>query len=382
MGPFVNYLADGLLDDQQPPCLSLYQPTHRHHPESQQDPIRFRNLVKAIERSLRLKYPANQAQPLLAPFHALAEDRSFWRHTLDGLAVLGAAAMFRVYRLQRPVRELTIVADSFHLKPLLRIFQSADRYQVLCLNRQEIRLLEGNRDALDEIELARGVPRTITDALGEQSTEPHRTVASYGLGASGGVMHFGYGAKKDAVDSDTEKFFRAVDRAILDHHSRPSGLPLMLAALKEYHAPFRAVTRNPFLMTDGLKINPDALSLEELGAQAWQKVEPLYLERLADLVERYQTARSRQLGSSDLAEVARATVAGRVGTLLVEADRQVTGRIDSATGRIELRDAADPDTDDLLDDLAEKVLRTNGEVVIVPAERMPSATGVAATYRY
>ncbi len=33
----------------QPPCLSLYQATHRHRPDNQQDPIRFRNLVKELE---------------------------------------------------------------------------------------------------------------------------------------------------------------------------------------------------------------------------------------------------------------------------------------------------------------------------------------------
>ena len=42
----------------QPPCLSLYQPTHRRSPENQQDSIRFRNLVKELEASLRHKYPA------------------------------------------------------------------------------------------------------------------------------------------------------------------------------------------------------------------------------------------------------------------------------------------------------------------------------------
>jgi len=73
------------------------------------------------------------------------------------LAVLAAPGLFRVYRLQRPVPELVVVADSFHTKPLMRILQSADRYQVLGLNRQEIKLFEGNRDALDEIELAQGV---------------------------------------------------------------------------------------------------------------------------------------------------------------------------------------------------------------------------------
>jgi len=37
------------------------------------------------------------------------------------------------------------VADSFHTKPLLRVLQSADRYQILALNRHEAKLYEGNR---------------------------------------------------------------------------------------------------------------------------------------------------------------------------------------------------------------------------------------------
>ena len=44
------------------PCLSLYQPTHRRRPENQQDPIRFRNLVKELEASLRQKYPAERVE--------------------------------------------------------------------------------------------------------------------------------------------------------------------------------------------------------------------------------------------------------------------------------------------------------------------------------
>jgi len=35
-----------------------------------------------------------------------------------------------------------------------------------------------------------------------------------------------------------------------------------------------------------------------------------------------------------------------------------------------------------LDDLGEIVLRKSGEVIVVPAERMPTNTGVAAIYRF
>ena len=115
----------------QPPCLSLYQPTHRHRPENQQDPIRFSNLVKELEASLRQKYPAIETRIILEPFEALAHEHAFGNHTLDGLAVLGGPSLFRVFLLQRPIAQLAVVADNFHIKPLRRFLQSAGRYQVL-----------------------------------------------------------------------------------------------------------------------------------------------------------------------------------------------------------------------------------------------------------
>lgn len=381
MDSLENDYAAGLLDAREPPCISLYQPTHRHHPENKQDPIRFRNLIKELERSLRQKYATHEIHPLLEPFLALADAPDFWNHTLEGLAVLGAPGTFRVYRLQRPVAELIVVADSFHTKSLIRILQSADRYQILGLSRQEIKLFEGNRDALDEIEPARGVPQTIIEALGEELTDPHLTVASYG-GVGGPGMHHGHGGKKDEVDSDAERFFRAVDRGILEHHSRPSELPLLLAALPENQSIFGRVSHNPFLMAEGVDIYPDALSIDALRDLAWRVVEPHYLARLAELVEKFEGARTKGLGADELAQVCKATEAGRVATLLIEADREVPGRIDSATGQIEFDNLANPEVDDVLDDLGALVLKKGGHVVIVPAERMPTETGIAAIYRY
>jgi hypothetical protein len=382
MGSVATDYLNELLEARDPPCLSLYQPTFRRHPENQQDPIRFRNLVKTMERSLRESYPAEDVEVLLEPFRALADDRGFWNTTHDGLAVFGAAGFFRAHRLQRPVDELAIVADSFHLKPLMRIVQSADRYQVLGVDMKKVTLFEGNRDALDEVDLAAGVPGTITEALGDELTEPHQTVASYGTGAGGLESRHGHGSKKDEVDADAERFFRAVDRAVMEKHSRPSQLPLLLAALPEHHSLFHSVSRNPFLMQEGLEIHPEALELDALREQAWQVVEPQYLARLADLAEAFGTAMSNDLGEQDPAQVARAAVAGQVATLLIEADRQIPGRIDAATGAVETDELSESDVDDMLDDLGEIVVRAGGEVVVVPAERMPTSTGVAAIYRY
>ena len=71
-----------------------------------------------------------------------------------------------------------------------------------------------------------------------------------------------------------------------------------------------------------------------------------------------------------------------MATLLIEAQREVSGRIDAATGAVEFGDLEHPEVDDLLDDLGMLALKMGGDVVVVPTEQMPTETGVAAIYRY
>ena len=163
-----------------------------------------------------------------------------------------------------------MVANDFYTKPLVRALQSADRYQILCLSRSKAQLFEGNRDALDPIDLS-DMPSTVTEVLGDERTASHVSVRS---GPGGASFYHGAGGAKDEVDLDRERFFRAIDRAILENHSRPSGLPLLLAALTENHAPFRAVSHNPFLLAEGIQINPEALNLEQLRRWPGARLNP------------------------------------------------------------------------------------------------------------
>lgn len=379
MNSLLRDYSSGILHDHEPPCLSLYQPTHRVHPDNQQDSIRFRNLLKELAQSLQKNYPGTDARSLLRPFEDLLEDGDFWNHTLNGLAVLAAADLFRVYKLARPVRELAVVADSFHIKPLIRFIQSADRYYVLGLNRREIKLFEGNRDALEEVELLAEVPRTLAAVVvGEKDSNESRPLSVWPSSPGAGV-YYGTGSSDEVQENEIERFFRAVSEAILEQYSRPTHLPLILAALPENQTLFRRIDRNPYLIADEVTVHPDALSLDDLRERAWRAMEPHYRARLAGLVEMFGAARSKELGDDDLARVAANAVAARVGTLLTEADRHIQGRIHPESGELNL---GGDGVDDVLDDLAELVLRYGGQVVIVPNEQMPTRTGVAAIYRF
>lgn len=373
----------------QAPCISLYQPTHRRHPDNQQDPIRYRNQVDAVEASLGESHGVRTVRSLIGPFRKLERDRTFWNHTLDGLAVLACEGTFETFLLQRAVPERVVVADSFHAKPLVRILQSADRYQVLCLGGGNVRLLEGNRDVLDEVDLDPGVPRGTDD--GRDAAERGRAAQpspevdqdqAKGLKRSTSTSRRHRGTPQDAIDLDVEKHFRAVDRAIAEAHSKPTGLPMVLATLPEHQPVFRGLSRNPALLPLGIDGDPFARGLDDLRRAAWEVVAPYYTTRLAGLVDAYNEAHAKHRGSPDAATVADAAVASRVKTLLIEADRVIPGRLNHATGRITFDDLGDPEVDDLHDDLAELVLERGGEVIVVPRDAMPTDSGLAAIFRH
>lgn len=71
-------LIQELLAADQAPCLSIYMPTHRKHPENLQDIILFKNLVRQIEKSLLQKYSVGEVQKHLEPLEALAADNNTW----------------------------------------------------------------------------------------------------------------------------------------------------------------------------------------------------------------------------------------------------------------------------------------------------------------
>ncbi len=383
MNLLTNDMMPELLSVNEGTCISLYMPTHRTHPDNLQDPILFKNLLKKLEQSLLQQYSASEATTLLKPFVELVNNEEFWNHTLDGLAVLGTAGTFKTIGLPVSTEELAVVADSFHTKPLRKYLQSVERYNVLGLSLHDYHFYEGNRHSLTELALPPGIPKNIKEALGYELTDKHQTVASYGgVGSGSDNMHHGHGGKADEIDIDAERFFRFVAKTINDNYSSQSGLPLILAALPEHHNLFNKVSNILSLLPASTDVNPKSVEMGELVKRAWKVMEPYYNNTIDKASDKYQQAKSKGNGSDSIIDVAAAAAAGRVDTLMIEANRQIPGKIINDTGSIEKGNLENPEMDDLLDDLGELVTKMGGNVMVIPHEKMPSSTGIACVFRY
>lgn len=302
-----------------------------------------------------------------------------------------------MFLLQQPVRPLAVIGDRFHTMPLIRAATALERFHVLALTSRTARLWAGRiwhdprgagRDRLDPVPLVSvpgGEPVEVvlrSDTVSEETFQPHRV--QHGTGPAGravaAAVHGGFGSKRDDIDRDTEIFLRHVDEVVHEQASRPAELPLVLVATPRLAAVFRGLSKNPLLLEEHVDLDPHLLPAADLGAAVAPVFTRAREDRIARELRGYGHARDHGLGSGDLAEVARAAVAGRVGTLLVEADRIEPGRHDRITGAVVF--GGPDDGPDVLGSVAETVLAKGGTVVTLARIAMPTESGVAAIYRY
>lgn len=210
-------------------------------------------------------------QEIVRPLIALEGDREIWAQQ-GGLACNVAQDYFDAIKVDGPLPEKVEVSNTFHLLPLLHILLSSSKFQVLCISRDKVSMYEGNRYVLEELPLG-PVPENTEAALGTELTPPHLTVASYN---------------------------GAIDTAVLEHHSRPSGLPLILVALPEYSGSFRQSTRNPYVLDRMVRAHPQSFTLKSLREAAWNAFSEGYQEQLVDTSKAVAEALSKGVGSDDV----------------------------------------------------------------------------------
>ena len=105
------------------------------------------------------------------PLLRLTDDLGFWQYRGDGLALFYSRDKLRHFRLPMRFEELAVVANRFHLKPLIPLFTEDAGFYILALSQNEIRLIQGNRYSAWEVEL-KDVPASLTEAL--RYDEPER----------------------------------------------------------------------------------------------------------------------------------------------------------------------------------------------------------------
>ena len=359
-------------------CISLFMPTHRYGRATEQDPIRYKNLLQEVEKRLLAKgMRTPDVSSLLEPARAVLQDENYWRHMSDGLALFLTADELHSYRLPLAFEELVVIGDRFHIKPLLPFFANDGHFYILALSLNQVRLLEGTRHSVDEIN-PESLPESMAESLQFSQFQKQLQVRSGG-GTEGAMFH-----GHDPSDEEKKHILRwchMIDdslRVLLAGEESP----LVLAGVESLLSIYQEANAYPHLLEQGIPGNPEELSPAELHTRAWRLVEPVFRQAEDQARAQFQQLVSAGRTTTFLQEALQAAGQGRVELAFVALGEQTWGTYDADSQVIHVHPQQQPGDEDLLDLLAIQTLLHGGAVYALPLEQMPEQARLAAVYRY
>lgn len=380
-----------LLAKRDGPCISLFMPTERGGPEVRQNPIRLKNLIKQTAEQLKETGLSTAAQQeLLTPLHQVQNDQAFWQVQSDGLVLFTAPDFFASYRLPLDLDELAVISHRFHVKPLLPMFSRDQRFFILALSMNQVRLFQATRHSLNEVSLEDIVVTNMSEALRlddpEREAQFHTSTdvpASTGgrtPGAREAVFH-GHSPEEDRK-KDLLRFFHKIDDGITNLLDSEQ-VPLILVGVDYLLPLYQQANTYPHLVEDGITGNPDEFDPEDFHDPAWDIVKSRLDAARDEAAQRYSALIGQNAEASDDIEVViPAAYFGRVDTLFVEGNAQTWGRFDPQANEVQLDHEPTTANEDLLDMAASKTILQGGSVYVVDPGKIPSDTSVAAIFRY
>ena len=377
-------------------CISLYMPTHRNESDWSQTPTRLKNLIREARNQLRDQdYREDRIDDLLGEARQLLDRPGFWRKSIgDGLALFISEDSTETYRLPLTFDEVVVVEQQFHLKPLFPLIAANNRFYLLALSQNDVRLFQGTHQSLSEVENAE-IPEDIVSALrddGDAERQLQSHVQNRVSDADGerqdAAFHGHGGGDEDDVTGEPQdrlkRFFREVDESVSGHLNGEE-VPLVLAGVREYLPLYRDENSYPFLIDDDIVPgNPEAVNPETLHEKSWSLVEPVFREEEKKQLERFEQLyyQDEDMASDNLHEIIPGCAYGQVDTLFVPVGEHRWGRFDPDTNTVEVHEEQKAGDGDLLNYAAVSAYLNGGTVHALTPDKMPGGRSLAATFRY
>jgi len=368
------------------PCVSIAMPLHKTRPDTQQDPIRFRNLLDQAEsRLVNHARRAVDARNLLQPARELQSNSTFWRPSdADGLIVLLAPDRFETLHLPERVGEHVMVGPRFFLGPLIRSCREEDDFYLLALSGSSVRLFLCRSEDMQPVELPEDMPTSMEEALAgtelEKSLQSHIGSSAVGRGRGDLIMH-GHGSPKDDMKQFVKEYFQIVCRH-LEPLWRAEPRPLVLAAVDYCHAIFRRVCKYPNVVEDGVTGSPDEWNEHQLFERAQAAAEPILQQGRKRALQLGTEALGTERASAEIEAILLAAEQGRVDTLLLTDGTHIWGRFDPEQAQATVHDSAEDRDEDLLNLAAAKTMTHGGRAYVYDIGELPQKAPAVALFRW
>lgn len=254
-------------------------------------------------------------------------------HVDKGIIVFYSEVEKAFVRVQTTINDLVVVADSFHVKPLLRIKNTARGFFLVSMSAKAINVLAETNGHLYRLE-------SYKNHIVEENSN-----------------------KKTRVET---KDFIAHTAIELNKLLSAYKLPIVLAGVKDHLGHMKKLLDHSCLLEESIVGNVEKLRTDELREKCFELLEPVYLKKELEAIEELNAAVKKNHAITFIEDIAVSAVHGKIKKLFVVENRQLWGAINQLTGEIFVSPRqTNSHDDDILDDICQIVLSKGGEVVVL-----------------
>ena len=367
-------------------CVSLYMTTTAStsvEANKQKDFIGFKNKLQQLTATLKERnIEQTQIERLLKPGYDLLRNEEFWSDLSDGLAVFVADGYFKYIRLPVSPKDEMFVNSSFYLTPMIPVMTSRDYFYVLVLSKKQAKLYRADAFGMRYVPVA-GMPRGVEDVVHFENKDDQDLFRTDTAGAGAGAVYHGTGTTgRPDPKTNLAMYFDEVDETLWKEILNKENVPLLIAGV-EYLIPiYKQVAKYKPIWEDSITGSHEHEDVNALYQQARVKMEPYFQERVAKALNVYGNQSATELTSSVPEDIIPAAHYGRISQLFVLKGEHIWGSFDEMNNVLSIHDTQQEDDECLIDKTVIKTLMTGGEVFVLPAERMPATSKLAALMRY
>lgn len=365
-------------------CVTMYLPTHPGGMEVNErvDATAFKNKLQQITALLREKgHDQTFIEDLLKPGYDLYRDDELWYNLSPGLAVFISEGVFRYMKMPYSPTEKLLINTSFYVTPLLPVMMNVDSFYLLVLSYKQARLYRADAFGMAHVPVE-GLPRGVDDVVRLEEKDGKQLWRTGSSGAGGGANFHGTGEGRPDKKENLAMYFDEVDETLAATVLNQETAPLLLAGVDYLIPIYRSVAKYKPIWDEAITGNVENEDMDTLYRLAREKMEPHFDERHRKALEMYHNHSVTPMTSSVPADVIPAAHYARVWHLFVTKDEHIWGRFDEMDNKLVIHEEQEEGDECLIDKAVIRTILNGGEVHILPQERMPAKSKIAALMRY
>lgn len=343
------------------PCVSISMNTHRARPNTDQDKILLKNLLKEAHDRVSAEFDYKAVESLLHKITTIKNEIDI-NANLDSLHIFLSNDTQEIIKSPWEATSNRVnISTQFSIRPLIKTYNRSEPYLIMVLTQNKVTLYEAVNDSIiqevqnDDFPFTDNIPATLyPEKLGD---------AKY-------------------VDDLTRNFFNKIDKSLVRIH-KETNLKCVVVTTEDNYSKLMQVADAPNLYHGYVSINSNKNTPHYIVKETWKLIEKLQSKRRGEAIKELKNAVSQGNVLTDLQDIYNAAINGRGDLLVVHQDyRQPVVMNDNNDFKIVDNPSITGAIDDITSKIAWEVISKKGRVIFTEQDELKELGKIALRTRY